>query len=118
MNRLLIRLMALTLCSVGAAQATPPPAAPARPEAEAEAATSPKLVVAAAHRYVVSLASATSPIAIPPLPALGDTQGYVVYTSRYPQQDRAWHRLRVGFFASRVDAQRVQDKLRTQFPQA
>jgi len=75
-------------------------------------------IVPGDHRYVVSLESSTKPLSTPALPGLSGAEQYVIYTSRVTLDGRIWNRLRVGFFASRSDAQLVLNALKKQYPQA
>lgn len=75
-------------------------------------------IVADHHRYVVNLESSTKPIVIPQLHHLVDTEQYVIYTSRFTIDGRIWNRLRIGFFASRSDAQVVSNAFKRKFPEA
>jgi len=75
-------------------------------------------IVADDHRYVVNLESSTKPIIIPPLRSVVDAEQYVIYTSRFNVDGRVWNRLRIGFFATRSDAQVVSDAFKRQYPEA
>jgi MtrB/PioB family decaheme-associated outer membrane protein len=111
MTRNLTRPIALLLCCVGAASAAP--AQPVSPIAMPQSS-----IVAADHRYVVNLESSTRPLTVPPLRELSGAEQYVVYTSRFSHDGHTWNRLRIGFFASRGDAQRVLNTLKERYPQA
>jgi tetratricopeptide (TPR) repeat protein len=99
--------------------AVQPEAAPPETEQPVAAVALPKSsIVADDHRYVVNLESSTKPIVIPPLRSVVDAEQIVIYTSRFQLDGRNWNRLRVGFFASRSDAQVVLNTFKRKYPQA
>jgi len=64
-----------------------------------------------AQHYVVNLESFLQGKNQPPLKAIPDLNKYVTYTTRFPIEGRVWNRLRVGFFDTRLQAERYRKKL-------
>lgn len=81
-------------------------------------ADSPSMFVLGGNRYIVNLESSTKPIPVPELTGVEDPEQYLLYTAQFVIDDRVWTRLRVGFFASRKDAQRFVETIKPQYPRA
>ena len=69
-------------------------------------------------RYVVNLASSIKPIKTPLLDNLKNPDQYIIYTTQFPIDGRVWNRLRLGFFATRKEAQAVAESLKDRYPRA
>ena len=68
--------------------------------------------------YVINLESAVERIRLDQLPALLGLENHLIYNTDQHLQGRIWHRLRLGFFASRADAEEALKKLSAHYPQA
>jgi tetratricopeptide (TPR) repeat protein len=69
-------------------------------------------------RYIINLESSIQAIKTPVLADLKNPDQYIIYTTRLPIDGRVWNRLRVGFFATRKEAQKVAESLKAQYPRA
>jgi len=70
------------------------------------------------NRYVINLESSIKEIKTPQLEELSHPDQYVIYTTKFPIDGRLWNRLRLGFFATRKEAQKVAETLKTRYPRA
>ena len=68
--------------------------------------------------YALNLLSQQPAIKRSELPALSAFSSYATYVSRFEQDGVVWHRLRLGFFKTRTDAQKVADALSSSYPDA
>jgi len=78
----------------------------------------PSAAITVALPYVINLESAVERIRLDQLPALPGLENHLVYNTDQHLQGRIWHRLRLGFFASRADAEEALKKLSAHYPQA
>jgi len=78
----------------------------------------PSAAITVALPYVINLESAVERIRLDQLPALLGLENHLVYNTNQHLQGRIWHRLRLGFFASRADAEEALKKLSAHYPQA
>jgi len=99
----------------------PTPAAAAPAPAPASAATASKTdstgAQAPAGSYVVNLVSSDRPILLTQMPRSDLLDQHRVYTTAFEKDGRTWYRLRVGFFATHVEADFVAKALRSLYPQ-
>jgi len=70
------------------------------------------------RHHVINLESSIQPIAIPSLDTLEQREPLLVYTTKFPIDGRIWNRLRLGFFATRDEAQRVLEAVKKDYPRA
>jgi tetratricopeptide (TPR) repeat protein len=97
---------------------------PSTPEASPQRAAEPQAVREArgsidpAHRYVINLESSRRPISGRSPPQIDSREPYLIYSTRAKVDGRTWHRLRLGFFASQKEAERVRQTLREHYPRA
>jgi len=68
--------------------------------------------------YAINLESALDVIRPDLVPAMPGFEDHLIYTSDQAIRGRIWHRLRLGFFASRAEAEQARKKLSVQYPQA
>lgn len=94
-----------------AGSAVPATPAPRSPTSRAAQASVP-------GRYTINLESSMDPVEPPDLGKVGGIWNHVIYTTTFPIQGREWHRLRVGFFATKKAARQVLDQVRQQYPRA
>jgi len=94
-------------------QPQPPPAT--SPDVEASDSSDD---IAADEVYAVNLMSSPRPIVVSALPGLEALGKYRLYTSTIEKDGRTWHRLRVGFFETKVEAELIASRMRKSFPQA
>ena len=71
-----------------------------------------------ADHYVINLESFLEGKNQPPLKEIPEREKYVFYTTRFPIQGRVWNRLRLGFFATRQQAESFRKKLIDLYPGA
>jgi len=89
----------------------------AKPPAPVTPASKPKAEIAGELPYVVSLASAPkADFVLKPLPS--KLKVYRLYTYETLLNGKPWHRLRLGFFASRAEADNVRRSLLDRYPEA
>ena len=69
-------------------------------------------------RYVVNLASSIKPIQTPVLDTLKNPDQYIIYTTQFPIDGRVWNRLRLGFFATRQQAEQAAESVNKRYPRA
>ncbi len=70
------------------------------------------------HRYVINLESSRRPIPLLSPPRIDSDVPYLIYSTRAKVDGRTWHRLRLGFFATQEQAERVREALRKRYPRA
>ena len=70
------------------------------------------------QHYVINLESFLEGKDQPPLKAIPGLDKYVTYTTRFPIQVRVWHRLRIGFFDTRKQAEAFRKQLLELYPGA
>jgi len=105
----------------GAIEESMPPVVkqpPGRPSDVLQAVTPTIMADMLKKRYVVNLASSIKPIETPLLDNLKNPDQYIIYTTQFPIDGRVWNRLRLGFFATRKEAQAVAESLKTRYPRA
>lgn len=66
--------------------------------------------------FAINLASSTEPFTTGELPQLDTLLAYRVYTTQFTRDGRNWNRLRVGFFASKQEAESALRELQPYFP--
>jgi len=66
--------------------------------------------------YALNLLSQTAAIDSTRLAVAPAMEKYAAYTVRYEENGLTWNRLRLGFFETRTDAQRVKDELSSAYP--
>ena len=64
-------------------------------------------------RYVVTLETARRPIAPR---SISLSEPLLTYVTSFKRSGATWYRLRLGFFASRAEANQVFERIRAQFP--
>lgn len=94
-----------------AVPAKAPPAPPARP------APAPKPAPRGDIAYVVNLASSLDP-ALPVRALPGPYDGYRLYRTQTRQNGKVWHRLRLGFFRTKGEAEKARQTLKALYPGA
>ncbi len=88
-------------------------ARPAPPEPRAQAAPPAKAAVAGSEKFVVQVAALSTPAAADELTARLVIGGFRAYVEAVSTAEGTLHRVRVGPFASRDEAQRAADRLKT-----
>ena len=68
--------------------------------------------------YALNLLSQTAAIDGAKLADTPAMEKYAVYTVRYEENGLTWNRLRLGFFKTRTDAQKVKDELSSDYPES
>ena len=68
--------------------------------------------------YAINLDSALDSIRLDQLPALPGLDSHLIYTTDHSIRGRIWQRLRLGFFASYEEAEKVRKKVSARYPQA
>jgi hypothetical protein len=68
--------------------------------------------------YAINLESALDSIRLDQVPALPGLDSHLIYTTDHSIRDRIWQRLRVGFFASYEEAEKVRKEVSARYPQA
>lgn len=68
--------------------------------------------------FAINLESSTERKRVPLLKNIPGRDRYVVYTVKFPIDDRVWHRLRLGFFPTHKKALKMLDTIRNQYPDA
>jgi tetratricopeptide (TPR) repeat protein len=74
--------------------------------------------VTLAQHYVVNLESFLEGENQPPLKDIALGERHVVYTRKFPIEDRMWNRLRIGFFETRQQAEAFKKTLLDKYPGA
>ena len=72
----------------------------------------------ASKKYALNLQSSLKPININKLSKIKVLNNYTVYSTPVKYKGKLWHRLRLGFFDTRVAANKVKDRLRKHFPKS
>jgi len=70
------------------------------------------------YAYAINIASTLGPVRADALPELEVLRSHRVYTTSFVKDGKTWHRLRVGFFKSRTDANVVLVQLKPHYPDA
>jgi len=81
-------------------------------------AASPAIQMDLSRRYAVNLESSRKPLTPRPTPGLDALKGHVIYTTELAIDGKRWYRLRLGFFATRAEAERVKDTAKNFYPRA
>lgn len=103
------------LCPATAGTATAAP--PALPTDTSVAEAKPAIAIPAGL-YVVNVVSQPKDIGDLPQAQARALQGQIAYETRFERDAQVWHRLRVGFFGSREEAEAARAKLAKTFPEA
>jgi tetratricopeptide (TPR) repeat protein len=90
-------------------------AAPTSPVGE-ETGAIPQVVVDLRDPYALQLFAAPETVPLPELPPLPVLEKYRLYATPYTKDGEAWHRLRLGFFATEREARAVERELEADFP--
>ncbi|MFQ5329292.1 MAG: cytochrome c3 family protein, partial [Thermodesulfobacteriota bacterium] len=69
-------------------------------------------------RYAVNLLSKKEPIDVSSIPVVKEFRYFRVYKTRAKVKGEVWHRLRIGMFTTRQEADRVLSSLRHKYPDA
>ena len=69
-------------------------------------------------KFALNLQTSLEPINIKKLPRTDVLKEYYVYTTPVKYKGKLWHRLRLGFFDNRTDANKVKSQLKKYFPKA
>ncbi len=73
---------------------------------------------AAERRYAVNLASTLAPISLDKVAKPAAFASHLLYVTSHEREGKTWHRLRLGFFASRAEAELIANASRSKYPQA
>ncbi|MFZ5619159.1 MAG: SPOR domain-containing protein [Pseudomonadota bacterium] len=68
--------------------------------------------------YALNLLSQQQPVTASKIAAAAPLDRYAAYSVRFERDGVIWHRLRLGFFATRAEAQQVKDELVAFYPDA
>ena len=68
--------------------------------------------------YAINLDSALDSVRLDQVPALPGLDSHLIYTTDHSIRGRIWQRLRVGFFASFAEAEKVRKELSARYPQS
>lgn len=72
----------------------------------------------AEQRYVINLAASTTPLQAAAVPELAAVRGVHAYTTDSERRGDRWYFLRVGFFASRSEAEALLPQVQQSYPDA
>ncbi len=65
--------------------------------------------------YALNLLSQQPEISVSDIPDLPALSSYVTYATRYEEDGVVWNRLRLGFFKTRTDAQKIADEIKSAY---